>query len=193
MVNGAASRWHDGHHQARRRRPRTPRCRGRRLARQGHLRVSAESRRPQVKAVLVTSLFFGGIMSATLSSAWLRAAARQVKPHVPLVVRLEGTTSRKARSLEEQRVLKIPPADTWRQAARRHPSLRSSELRSRIRDGVRAARSRPDAGPVGHRLPPEVSLLARSKYAVISPCPPTPTLPSLMSRSSRRDGGTLQC
>jgi succinyl-CoA synthetase beta subunit len=70
---------------------------------------------PRVQAVLVN--IFGGIMRCDVIAAGIIAAAKQVKLHVPLVVRLEGTNVEQGKELLRTSGLPIIPADDLGDAA----------------------------------------------------------------------------
>ncbi|MFZ5467883.1 MAG: ADP-forming succinate--CoA ligase subunit beta [Myxococcota bacterium] len=70
---------------------------------------------PQVKAVLVN--IFGGIMKCDVIAEGVVAAAKEVRLHVPLVVRLEGTNVEKGKEILKGSGLPIISADNLRQAA----------------------------------------------------------------------------
>ena len=72
---------------------------------------------PTVKAVLVN--IFGGIMKCDIIAAGIIAAAKQVKLHVPLVVRLEGTNVQQGKDLLASSGLPIIAADDLGDAARK--------------------------------------------------------------------------
>jgi len=72
---------------------------------------------PKVKAVLVN--IFGGIMKCDVIAESVVAAARDVGLNVPLVVRLQGTNAELGRGILEKSGLKIVPAVTMDEAARR--------------------------------------------------------------------------
>jgi len=72
---------------------------------------------PTVKAVLVN--IFGGIMKCDVIAAGIIAAAKQVKLHVPLVVRLEGTNVQQGKDLLASSGLPIIAADDLGDAARK--------------------------------------------------------------------------
>ncbi len=72
---------------------------------------------PTVKAVLVN--IFGGIMKCDIIAAGIIAAAKQVKLHVPLVVRLEGTNVKEGKALLASSGLPIITADDLGDAARK--------------------------------------------------------------------------
>jgi succinyl-CoA synthetase beta subunit len=68
-----------------------------------------------VRAVLVN--IFGGIMRCDLIAQGLVAAAHEVRPKVPLVVRLEGTNVEQARQILRDSGLPIIAANNLREAA----------------------------------------------------------------------------
>jgi succinyl-CoA synthetase beta subunit len=70
---------------------------------------------PAVKAVLIN--IFGGIMKGDVIAEGVVAAAREVRLHVPLVVRLEGTNVDLGKEILRKSGLPIIPADNLRQAA----------------------------------------------------------------------------
>lgn len=70
---------------------------------------------PHVKGVLVN--IFGGIMRCDIIAQGILAAAREVKLHVPLVVRLEGTKVNEGKKILAESRLPIIPADDLGQAA----------------------------------------------------------------------------
>jgi succinyl-CoA synthetase beta subunit len=70
---------------------------------------------PAVKAVLIN--IFGGIMKGDVIAEGVVAAAREVRLHVPLVVRLEGTNVELGKEILRKSGLPIISADNLRQAA----------------------------------------------------------------------------
>jgi len=70
---------------------------------------------PKVKGVLVN--IFGGIMKCDVIAEGIVAAAREVKLHVPLVVRLEGTNVEAGKRILKESGLPIVSADNLRDAA----------------------------------------------------------------------------
>ncbi|MBI4211174.1 MAG: ADP-forming succinate--CoA ligase subunit beta [Deltaproteobacteria bacterium] len=72
-------------------------------------------RDPKVKAILVN--IFGGIMKCDVVAEGIVAAARELKIHVPLVVRLKGTNVERGREILSNSGMKIIPADGLAEAA----------------------------------------------------------------------------
>lgn len=72
---------------------------------------------PQVKAILVN--IFGGIMNCVTLAGGIIAAAAELKIHVPLVVRMEGTNVEKGKQLLKNSGLNILIADSLEEAAQR--------------------------------------------------------------------------
>ena len=72
-------------------------------------------RDPNVKVILVN--IFGGIVRCDLIAEGILEAARQVKPTVPLVTRLEGTRAAEGRKALAASVLKIVSAEGLDEAA----------------------------------------------------------------------------
>jgi len=72
---------------------------------------------PAVKAVLIN--IFGGIMKGDVIAEGVVAAAREVRLHVPLVVRLEGTNVELGKSILRESGLKITPALDLNDAAQK--------------------------------------------------------------------------
>jgi succinyl-CoA synthetase beta subunit len=72
---------------------------------------------PAVRGILVN--IFGGIMRCDTIAEGIIAAAREVKLHVPLVVRMKGTNEDLGRQLLEKSGLPIIPADDMADAARK--------------------------------------------------------------------------
>ncbi|MBS2028276.1 MAG: ADP-forming succinate--CoA ligase subunit beta [Deltaproteobacteria bacterium] len=70
---------------------------------------------PKVKGVLVN--IFGGIMKCDVIAEGIVAAAKEVKLHVPLVVRLEGTNVEAGKRILKDSGLPIVSADNLRDAA----------------------------------------------------------------------------
>ena len=64
---------------------------------------------PKVKAIFVN--IFGGIMKCDIIAEGIIAATQDLKLHVPLVVRLEGTNVQKGKQLLQSSGLNIIPAD----------------------------------------------------------------------------------
>lgn len=64
---------------------------------------------PKVKGILVN--IFGGIMKCNIIAEGIIAATKDLKLHVPLVVRLEGTNVQKGKQLLQSSGLNIIPAD----------------------------------------------------------------------------------
>ena len=64
---------------------------------------------PKVKGILVN--IFGGIMKCDIIAEGIIAATEDLKLHVPLVVRLEGTNVQKGKQLLQSSGLNIIPAD----------------------------------------------------------------------------------
>ena len=64
---------------------------------------------PKVKGILVN--IFGGIMKCDIIAEGIIAATQDLKLHVPLVVRLEGTNVQKGKQLLQSSGLNIIPAD----------------------------------------------------------------------------------
>lgn len=71
----------------------------------------------QVRAILVN--IFGGIMKCDVIAAGVVEAARELAVKVPLVVRLQGTNVEIGRKILADSGLKITPADTMDDAARK--------------------------------------------------------------------------
>ncbi len=72
---------------------------------------------PHVKAILVN--IFGGIMKCDIIAEGIIAAAKEVKLHVPLVVRLEGTNVNQGKKILADSGLKIIPAEGLTDAAKK--------------------------------------------------------------------------
>ncbi len=72
---------------------------------------------PNVKGILVN--IFGGIMRCDVIAEGIVAAAREVKPDVPLVVRLEGTNVGRGKQILADSGLPIVSADDLGDAARK--------------------------------------------------------------------------
>lgn len=72
---------------------------------------------PKVKAILVN--IFGGIMNCETLAAGIVAATKELKMHVPLVVRMEGTNVEKGRAILKDSKLDIIIANTLTDAAER--------------------------------------------------------------------------
>src|SRR4029077_2861916 len=72
---------------------------------------------PRVKAVLVN--IFGGIMKCDIIAAAILAAFKEVGFHVPLVVRLEGTTVEQGRKMLAESGLNIAAANGLTEAAKK--------------------------------------------------------------------------
>src|SRR6187549_1417575 len=72
---------------------------------------------PNVKGILVN--IFGGIMKCDIIAAGIVAAAKEVSVNVPLVVRLQGTNVELGRKILSESGLKITPADTMDEAAKK--------------------------------------------------------------------------
>lgn len=70
---------------------------------------------PKVKAVLVN--IFGGIMNCETLAEGIIAAANELRIHVPLVIRMEGTNVKKGRALLKESGLNIIVADQLTDAA----------------------------------------------------------------------------
>ncbi|MDJ0869618.1 MAG: ADP-forming succinate--CoA ligase subunit beta [Myxococcota bacterium] len=70
-----------------------------------------------VKAILVN--IFGGIVRCDLVAEGVVAAAKELGVEVPLVVRLQGTSSEQGREILAASGLDITPAETFREAAER--------------------------------------------------------------------------
>jgi len=75
----------------------------------------------KVKAILVN--IFGGILKCDLLAQGIVAACQEVKPHVPMVVRLEGTNVDKGREILASSKLNIISANTMKEAAQKVVSL----------------------------------------------------------------------
>jgi succinyl-CoA synthetase beta subunit len=72
---------------------------------------------PAVKGILVN--IFGGIMRCDIIAEGIVAAAREVKLHVPLVVRLEGTNVQQGKDILASSGLPIIPANDLGDAAKK--------------------------------------------------------------------------
>jgi succinyl-CoA synthetase beta subunit len=72
---------------------------------------------PQVKGVLVN--IFGGIMKCDIIAEGIVSAAKEIKLHVPLVVRLEGTNVEKGKQILATSGLPIIAADNLADAAQK--------------------------------------------------------------------------
>lgn len=72
---------------------------------------------PNVKAILVN--IFGGIMNCVTLAAGIIAANNELKVHVPLVVRMEGTNVEKGKKILEDSGLDIIIADDLNDAAKK--------------------------------------------------------------------------
>jgi len=72
---------------------------------------------PAVKCVLVN--IFGGIMKCDVIAEAMITACREVGPKVPLVVRLEGTNVERAREILDTSSLKMIPATSMSDAAKK--------------------------------------------------------------------------
>ena len=72
---------------------------------------------PNVKGILVN--IFGGIMKCDVIAEGIVAAAKEVKLHVPLVVRLEGTNVEKGKAILAESGLPILSADDLDDAAQK--------------------------------------------------------------------------
>lgn len=72
---------------------------------------------PNVKAILVN--IFGGIMNCATLAEGIIAAVKEIKIHVPLVVRMEGTNVEEGRRLLEHSCLAIITVDGLANAARK--------------------------------------------------------------------------
>lgn len=70
---------------------------------------------PKVKAILVN--IFGGIMNCVTLAGGILAATTELKMHVPLIVRMEGTNVEKGKKILEDSGLDIIIADTLADAA----------------------------------------------------------------------------
>lgn len=70
---------------------------------------------PQVKGILVN--IFGGIMKCDIIAEGIVFAAKEIKLHVPLVVRLEGTNVDKGKQILRESGLKITSANDMKEAA----------------------------------------------------------------------------
>jgi len=75
----------------------------------------------KVKAILVN--IFGGILKCDLLAQGIVTACQEVKPHVPMVVRLEGTNVDKGREILASSKLNIISANTMKEAAQKVVSL----------------------------------------------------------------------
>lgn len=71
---------------------------------------------PKVKAVLVN--IFGGIMNCATLAEGVIHAAKELKIHIPIVVRMEGTNVEEGKRLFKESHLKITTADDLEQAAK---------------------------------------------------------------------------
>jgi len=72
---------------------------------------------PKVRAILVN--IFGGIVRCDLIAEGVVAAAQELAPSVPLVVRLQGTNAEAGRRILAESGLDITPAETFGEAAER--------------------------------------------------------------------------
>lgn len=72
---------------------------------------------PKVKAVLVN--IFGGIMNCETLAEGILQAAKELKVHVPLVVRMEGTNVEKGKKILAESELEIITADNLADAAKK--------------------------------------------------------------------------
>ena len=75
----------------------------------------------KVKAILVN--IFGGILKCDVLAEGIVSACREVKPRVPLVVRLEGTNVEKGRKILNDSGLNIISEGTMRKAAQKAVEL----------------------------------------------------------------------
>lgn len=76
---------------------------------------------PKVKAILIN--IFGGIMNCATLAAGIIDAASQLKVHVPLVVRMEGTNVEQGKKMLADSGLNIIIADTFSSAAEKVVAL----------------------------------------------------------------------
>jgi succinyl-CoA synthetase beta subunit len=82
---------------------------------------------PQVRSVLVN--IFGGITRGELVAEGILQALGRVEPHVPIVVRLDGTNAEEGRRiLEEAAHPRIVPSPTMLEAARTAVELAAREV-----------------------------------------------------------------
>jgi succinyl-CoA synthetase beta subunit len=72
---------------------------------------------PNVKAILVN--IFGGIVRCDVIAEGIMAAVQKVGVKVPVVVRLEGTNAKQARSMLSQSGLAVTPAESLTDAAQK--------------------------------------------------------------------------
>lgn len=75
----------------------------------------------KIKAILVN--IFGGILKCDLLAEGIVSACREVKPHVPLVVRLEGTSVEEGRKILKSSGLDIISEETMAEAAKKAVEL----------------------------------------------------------------------
>lgn len=75
----------------------------------------------KVKAILIN--IFGGIMNCETLATGVIQAAKQLKPRLPILVRMEGTNVEKGKALFQKSGLKIETADDLEEAAQRVVAL----------------------------------------------------------------------
>ena len=75
----------------------------------------------KVKVILVN--IFGGILKCDVLAEGIVTACKEVKPQVPLVVRLEGTNVEEGRKILKDTGLNIISEETMRQAAKKAVEL----------------------------------------------------------------------
>ena len=71
----------------------------------------------KLKAILVN--IFGGILKCDLLAEGIVSACREVKPEVPLIVRLEGTNVEKGREILKNSGLNIISEGSMKEAAQK--------------------------------------------------------------------------
>jgi succinyl-CoA synthetase beta subunit len=79
---------------------------------------------PHVKAILVN--IFGGIMNCATLAEGIVAAGNELKIHVPLIVRMEGTHVEQGREILERAQLNIKVANSLNEAAQQAVRIASS-------------------------------------------------------------------